>query len=78
MRNYDLSAKAKDLQRRRLARSQLIGAPLFLAQMGAHEIRQELTSGKNNILGNIQPHNVGTAAEFKKALGMAPPLDVIK
>ena len=73
-----MSSKAKDIRKRRLARSQLIGAPLFLAQLGAHEIRQELTSGKENTLDNIQPQTLGTAAEFQKALGLAPPLDVIK
>ena len=46
--------------------------------MGAYEIRQELTLGKGNILDRIQPHTSGTAAEFKKALGQASPLDVIQ
>lgn len=78
MRNYDLSTKAKDMRMRRLARSQLIGAPLFSAQLGAHELRQLLNTGKTNILDNIQPHTVGTAAEFQKALGLASPLSVIK
>ena len=70
--------KANDLRKRRLARSQLIGAPLFIAQLGAYEIRQDLISGKEDILDKIGPHTVGTAAEFKKALGQAPPLEIIK
>ena len=78
MKNFDLSMKANDLRERRLARSQLIGAPLFIAQLGAYEIRQDLISGKEDILDKIQPHTVGTAAEFKKALGQAPPLEIIK
>ena len=78
MKNFDLSMKANDLRKRRLARSQLIGAPLFIAQLGAYEIRQDLISGKEDILGKIGPHTVGTAAEFKKALGQAPPLEIIK
>ena len=78
MRNFDLSSKAKDLRKRRIARSQLIGAPLFIAQLGAHDIRHELTSGNDKILNNIEPHTVDTAAQFQKALGLAPPLDVIK
>ena len=37
-----------------------------------------MTTGKDGILDNIQPYAMGTAAEFQKASGLAPPLNVRK
>ena len=51
----DLSAKVKTAKDRRRARGMFIGAPLFVAQAGAHNIRKLLNDGDQSILANMKP-----------------------
>ena len=63
-KNYDLRGKLQSLQKRRVARSMLVGAPLFSAQLGAHKIRKMLASGGDAV--NFDLATVRTAGQFLK------------
>ena len=56
----------------------LLGAVLFTAQLGAWQIRSLLTSGKQGVMERIRPDDVGTAAQFSKALAQAPIMEGVK
>ena len=77
-RNTDLGGKTKNLKQRRSARSMLLGAVLLVAQMGAHQLRHLLTSGKSGMLNGMALHATGSAAYFKKALQQAPMIEVLQ
>ena len=68
VKNLDLSSKIKDLKGRRSARATLMGAVLFTAQAGLHNITSILGSGDSEILDRIDPTSIGSAAQFKKAV----------
>ena len=55
----------------------LLGAVLLVAQLGAYQQRQLLTSGKTGVLKDIRLSAVGTAGHFKNALQQAPLIEVI-
>ena len=55
----------------------LLGSILFIAQLGAWQIRSLLTEGKTDSLKQIRPDAVGSATHFSQALGQAPIMDVI-
>ena len=79
VKNFDLSAKAKTLSQRREARAMLIGAVLLVAQIGAHDVRSKLNTGKPGTLKNlIYDTRRGTAAQFVKMLAKAPMLEVME
>ena len=74
----DLSAKVKTAKDRRRARGMFIGAPLFVAQAGAHNIRKLLSDGDQSILASMKPDTWGTAAQFMKAMAKAPVLQILQ
>ena len=74
----DLSKKTKNPRDRRIARGMLIGSALFVAQIGAHNIRKMLTDGDKSTLAEMRPDSRGTAAQFMKALAKAPVLKIIE
>ena len=74
----DLSAKAKTARDRRRARGMLIGAPLFVAQAGAHHIRRLLSDGNRSTIRDMKPGTRGTAAQFMKAMAKAPVLQILE
>ena len=79
VKNFDLSAKTKDVGQRREARAMLIGAVLLIAQLGAHDIRSRLSQGTPGLLKEIlyDPRR-GTALQFIKLLSQAPMLEVME
>ena len=77
-KNFDLSKKTHDLHQRRLARSQILGAVLAVAQVGAQNIRMLLSTGKVGALSDLRCETRGTAGQFAKALAQAPVLEVLK
>ena len=79
VKNFDLSAKTKEVGQRRDARAMLIGAVLLIAQIGAHDIRSRLSQGKPGLLKDI-PYDPrrGTALQFIKLLSQAPMLEVME
>ena len=78
VQNFDLSAKAQNLNQRRLARSMFLGAVLLVTQLGAHQIRTMLTKGKSGVLKNLRPDAHGTTLYFKKMLQEAPLIEVLQ
>ena len=57
----------------------LIGAMLLVAQIGAHDIRSKLNTGKSGMLKNLMyDTRRGTAAQFVKMLSQAPMLEVME
>ena len=60
----DISGKAKSPLQRRRVRSQLIGAPLFLAQIGLNNIQKALSEGDPGELEIIKLADEGTMAEL--------------
>ena len=76
--NVDLGGKAKSLRQKNQARSQLAGAPLLVAQLGALEFRKWLMAGDPTGLSRIRLGTQATMAEFIKQLGRASPLAVLK
>ena len=54
------------------------GAPLMLTQFAAQELRCKMLEGDRTILQGIRLNTQGTAAQFLKALGKAPPIDVLR
>ena len=77
-KGVDLSSKAKNHRDRRRARGMFIGAPLLVAQVGAHNIRKMLNDGDRSILQNMRLDTRGTAAQFLKALTKAPLLQILE
>ena len=77
-KGVDLSSKAKNHRDRRRARGMFIGAPLLVAQVGAHNIRKMLNDGDRSILQNMRLDTRGTAAQFLKALAKAPLLQILE
>ena len=79
VKNFDLSAKTKEVGQRREARAMLIGAVLLIAQIGAHDIRSRLSEGKPGLLKDIlYDTRRGTALQFMKLLSQAPMLEVME
>ena len=63
---------------RNLARSQLAGAPLLVAQLGAMEFRDRLIKGDEKILKSLHLGTQMTVAEILKKFGRAPPLAILE
>ena len=59
-----------------MARAMLTEAPLFAAQLGAHEIRRMLSSGDSEASFDLTAR--GTAAQFIKMLAKLSPLGLFK
>ena len=74
----DISGKAKSPVQRRRIRSQLIGAPLFVAQVGLNNIQQALSEGDPVELETIKLADEGTMAELLQKLARAPFASVLK
>ena len=74
----DIGGKARTLRERRQARSQLAGAPLLVAQLGALEFRNRMVRGDNSAAKNLRLGTVITVAEFLKLLGQMSPLAVLQ
>ena len=77
-KNFDLCSRTQNIHRRRLARSMLAGAPLFMAQTGAQEIRMQLSRGDDEVFtgGNLATR--GTAGQFIKMLSKMSILGILK
>ena len=54
------------------------GAVLFASQLGFKELRKLITEGDKKILADINPTSYRTAAQFLKALGKAPLLQILE
>ena len=78
VKSFDLSAKLKTSKSRRQARGVLLGAPLFVAQVGAHSIRGTLNEGERSVLKDMNLATRGTAGQFMKALARAPILEIVR
>ena len=74
----DISGKAKSPLQRRRVRSQLIGAPLFVAQVGLNNIQEALSEGDPVELETIKLADEGTMAELLQKLARAPFTSVLK
>ena len=74
----DIAKKAKTLRERRLIRSQLVGAPLLVAQTGLVALRRFLSGGNPGLLEGIRLGDHLSVAEVLNGLGGAPPLTVLK
>ena len=75
--NFELSAKVQTIRKRRVARSMLIGAPIFSAQLGVHELKKALTAGEDN-LSTLDWSATGTAGQFVTMLSKASPQAVLR
>ena len=78
MPGKDISAKARTSSLRRSVRSQLIAAPLDLAQTGLHNLHSLLNHGNCRVLDSIRLGERYSIAETLKLLAQAPPLSVLK
>ena len=76
-RNVDLGGRASGLAEKSQARNMLVGAPLFLAQLCASELRSFLESGDKRVLSTLRLNDVMTVREFFQAIGRAPPVNII-
>ena len=76
--NADLGGKAKAMRQKNQARSQLAGAPLLVAQLGALEFRNWLMKGDNQVIPNVRLGQQMTAAEFFKRMSKAPPMALLQ
>ena len=76
-RREDLGGKTRTLSDRRHASAILAGAPLFLAQLSAKDLKSCFMSGDQRILGSINLDSVMTVSEFFRAIGKAPLIDII-
>ena len=74
----DLGGKTPTLKQKNQARSQLAGAPLLVAQLGALELRTKMLEGSHGELQNYRLGSQTTVAEVLKVLGKMPPLTVLK
>ena len=74
---FDLGGKAKIFRDRQVARAKLTGAVTTVVQVGAHNVRTQLSSGKSGSLGHLRLDTTGTASLFIKALSNAPMTEVI-
>ena len=74
----DMGTKAKSLRERNLARSQLAGAPLLVAQLGAMEFRDRMIKGDEKVLRTLRLGTQTTVAELLKKFGQAPPVAILE
>ena len=56
----------------------LLGGVLLVAQLGAHEIRSLLSTGKGQMLKDMPLGRRGSTAEFCEVLAKASPLEILK
>ena len=78
MQGQDISAKARTSSLFRSVRSQLIAAPLVVAQAGLHNLRSLLSQGDCRVLDSLRIGERYSIAETLKLLARAPPLSVFK
>ena len=76
-RREDLGGKTRSLGDRRQARAMLAGAPLFLTQLSARELKSCLVSGDQRVLSSMNLDSVMTVREFFRAIGKAPVMDIV-
>ena len=55
----------------------LAGAPLFLTQLSAQDLKSCFVSGDQRVLSSINLDSVMTVSEFFRAIGKAPLIDII-
>lgn len=77
-RSADLAAKSNTEEARSSARSLLAAAPLTVIQLDARDLRDQMTRGDTSILNTLKLGTRGTTAQFLKALGKAPLMDIIR
>ena len=66
------------MRQKNQARSQLAGAPLLVAQLGALEFRKWLITGDAQVIPSIRLGQQMSAAEFLKQMSLAPPIAVLQ
>ena len=76
--NSDLGGKAKAMRQKNQATSQLAGAPLLAAQLGAREFRNWMMEGDQQVLSRLCLGSQVTVAEFLKVMSSAPPLAILQ
>ena len=74
----DVGGKASTLRQKNQARTQLAGAPLLVAQLGALELRKKLLQGDNNALQDLRLGSQITVMEMLKILGKLPPISALR
>ena len=74
----NIAAKAKSIKERRVMRSQLVGAPLMVAQTGLQSIVKLLSGGDDRVVDRLHLGDRLTVAEVLKSLSAAPPLTIMK
>ena len=78
VKNCDIGAKAQLSRQRRVVRSQLITAPLVVAQSGFRNICSMLSTGDWTMLERLRLGDNIPVAETLKLLSLAPPLLVLR
>ena len=78
VKGCDIGAKARNSKQRRVVRSQLIAAPLVVAQCGLQKMASLLYSGDASALEQFRLGERYTAAEMLKLLSRVPPIAVLK
>ena len=74
----NITTKAKSVKERRIVRSQLVGAPLIVAQSGLQSIVKLLSGGDDRVVDRLHLGDRLTVAEVLKSLSAAPPLTIMK
>lgn len=78
VKGKNISEKAKTTEGRRKVRSQLIGAPLVVAQTGLQSVIGLLSGGDDRVVDTLHLGDRLTVAEVLKALSEATPFTVMK
>ena len=73
-----MGGKAKFLKEKIQARSQLAGAPLLVAQLGAMEFRNRMLRGEDAALHTLRLGTQSTVCELIKKFGKLAPLTLLK
>ena len=66
------------MRQKNQATSQLAGAPLLAAQLGAREFRNWMMEGDQQVLSRLCLGSQVTVAEFLKVMSSAPPLAILQ
>ena len=66
------------MRQKNQAKSQLAGAPLLVAQLGARELRNWMVKGDQQVLSELRFGDQSTIAEFLKKMSRAPPLALLQ
>ena len=74
----DLGGKTSTVKMKNQARSQLAGAPLLVAQLGALELRKRMIQGDPKAMQRYRLGTLTTVAELLNVLGKLPPLSILR